>query len=200
MTIIYIITVLLCILMLLLWLPLTITISYKEDFTLDLKYLFIKYRIYPKQAVQSKKKIKKTPKKKKKPKTSGKERLHIVWDLVQSAKKPVYYLSKRLKIRELEVSVMVGGEDAAKIAMDYAKINSSFYTLLATLYNFVDIQLKTVHIECDFLKEKTVYNCKANIVVRPIYHLVAFIRMVMYFIKDAFRKKQQEAELLQKGA
>ena len=109
---------------------------------------------------------KKTPEEKRKEKEQKKrekaakkkkleETIDLVKLLLKSAGKPVKRLISHIRITDVFIDITASGDDAAKAALNYGKINIAVNNLLTFLDQFVRLKVKEVNIDCDFESGKT---------------------------------------------
>ena len=94
----------------------------------------------------------------------------------------------KIKIDEFFADVRIGG-DAYDIAMEYGKINSALYPLLGLLYHTGVLKQAEINIVPDFLRQKTSYNARVSLSIRPVHLLVCAAAIVSYILRN--RKKEQ---------
>lgn len=105
----------------------------------------------PAQSVKTKK-----AKKQKNPKAPTlSELFEIIKVLVNSLCKPLKKLLRRIEIRNLEIRVLCGGEDAAKAALKFGAVNLAVGNALGFLGSFFTLKQPQVDINVDFQSEET---------------------------------------------
>ncbi len=105
----------------------------------------------PAQSVKTKK-----AKKQKNPKAPTlSELFEIIKVLVNSLCKPLKKLLRRIEIRNLEIRVLCGGEDAAKAALKFGAVNLAVGNALGFLGSFFTLKQPQVDINVDFQAEDT---------------------------------------------
>ncbi len=83
--------------------------------------------------------------------------LLLVSNLLQSVNSAIITLIKGLHIRSLYVKMIIGGSDAAKIAMDYGKICGSYYALKGLIFSTMKVHEYDECIEPDYLSNSSEY-------------------------------------------
>ncbi len=163
-------------LFLLLCCPLFVNISYVGQKTqVYLRYLFIKIRLYP----QKKSKKKKKNKNEKKERTSDKSAVPKKSDdaFFDKAQKIVSLISSGGRVLGLvlsmhnakfNLSIKVGGEDAAEIAIKCGRLSAFFHSAAAVISNAVNIRSREISIYPDYDSKKTVYTFYARLWFYPI--------------------------------
>lgn len=79
---------------------------------------------------------------------------------------------KHIRIYDVYIDIVVGGEDAAKVAINYGKMNAFVNGGLKILDTMITLQVKDVNIEADFDKEKSDYfaHGKAKLRLSTLLH------------------------------
>lgn len=159
----YIIAAILLLLLLVAWLPVTLTVRYREELSVEISTLAIKRRLYPKQkkkikisdyskkniekrrkkALKKKLKAEKKRQKKQKPQNSGtpatsaKKRGLI--ESIELIKELLSVLipktAKRVKIKATRIIINVATDDAAKTALLFPAVNGAVLGLVTYLDN-----------------------------------------------------------------
>jgi hypothetical protein len=188
----------------------TAHIDYKDDFKVKVKYLF--FKIYPKKS--KKKKIKYKKKKQKLTKkieqkqsitsrvakesgmasfakdiSKANERsfdfqmLKLIYD---SAKPAMRNFIGKLRVTNVQLNCIVGGDDAAKIALTYGFQSAAVSAGLAWLNEVLTLKIKKVDVTADFNKPETELTMKCKIKIRVG---AAVICMLQFIIRTAKNSK-----------
>ena len=153
----------------------------------------------PKKAGPGKKKKVKQPEKKPE-KGNIKETVQIVLDLIRSVAKPLGDLLKKSRVTDLRLTLRVGGEDAAEIALNYGKLCGVVYGSLAALQNFIRVRVKKLDLSCDFCSEKTEQEIDFKLKMRVGSVLRAVIRMGIRFLAHTYKRTKSSAPNTQSAA
>lgn len=187
---------LLGLLLLLLVIPASASVRFEEEeFYLSVRYLFLKFRIFPpkekkqknndKDAEDKKEDEKQSPKKEKKKKTLP-ELLHFVNKIVSSASSGLQFLLKFLWIRRVELVVPVHAEDAGDTAVQFGQVQALIGGTRAVLDNIFNISYKMLQVYPDFSGQYAAgiyFSCK--IVASPVIMLAtAFVAFKRYLTYD----------------
>ena len=181
-----------------------INIAYDGDWHTVARYLFIKINVMKiikkseEKALKSEKKAKKNAKKDKKKKEKSekdkdkdKNKKNVGWetikDLLNSAKEPTKILIKKTSVSDLDVKIIVSGEDAAQTAIKYGNICITVHTAIAALRNYVKVNIKNMNLGCDFLNNKTTYDIKFNIKIRVFTIIILTISFIKNTVKTGIR-------------
>ena len=194
----YIILAVIALIVILFSIKVSVTAVYDETFTLDIKWLFIKLRIYPedeeKRAKKEAKKAEKDQKKKnskqekpKKEKTeeSASPKSNIFKDFynnqgfaatVNLIRTAAAQLGGFLKgvyrafvIENLTVLLKVSaGDDAAQTAVKYGKVCSAVYPAMGFICSNMKVKQYDVNVVPDFISAENTATFKLSLSVRPI--------------------------------
>lgn len=204
-------------------LDLTFTVHYSEAFLISVGVGPFKYGLLVTEEEKAKREAKKKQKeaKKKKPtskkaepgkkkkvkqpekkpeKGNIKETVQIVLDLIRSVAKPLGDLLKKFRATDLRLTLRVGGEDAAEIALNYGKLCGVVYGSLAALQNFIRVRVKKLDLSCDFCSEKTEQEIDFKLKVRVGSVLRAVIRMGIRFFAHTYKRTKSSAPNTQSAA
>ncbi len=83
------------------------------------------------------------------------ELFELIRVLVDSLGKPLKKLLRRIEIRDFDIRVLCGGEDAAKAALKFGAVNLAVGNALGFLGSFFTLKQPHVDINVDFQSEKT---------------------------------------------
>lgn len=156
---------------------------------------------------EAEEKKKKTPEEKRREKEQKKrekeakkkkliETIDLVKLLVKSAGKPVKRLISHIRINDLYIDITASGDDAAKAALNYGKINIAVHNLLAFLYQFVRLKVKEINIDCDFESGKTDFMLYCKVKMRISTALGCAIWFLFRMLKLSLQKNTAEQKTL----
>lgn len=142
----------LIILLLLLFVPFVFTVTYFNNPTLSVKWLFFRFVLFPQKPKKAKQKVKKT-KKATKPKKEQ-PKLEMPKNLFDFLKKCTAILKqymhavgssfKKIKVYDCHLQVAVAGEDAASAAINCGYYNSVVYPTFAFLGTVVTLNKPSI--------------------------------------------------------
>ena len=194
----YIILAVIALIVILFSIKVSVTAVYDETFTLDIKWFFIKLRIYPedeekkakKEAKKAEKEQKKKNSKKEKPKKekteeSASPKSNIFRDFynnqgfaatVNLIRTAAAQLGGFLKgvyrafvIENLTVLLKVSaGDDAAQTAVKYGKVCSAVYPAMGFICSNMKVKQYDVNVVPDFISAENMATFKLSLSVRPI--------------------------------
>ena len=191
MTALIVILIIIAAVAVLLFIPLNLYISYSESKTLVwLRYLFIKYKLYPEKQ-KKKKKEKKEPAAKraeseKKPKESFFKKLvkvqgvkgliSILKEALSILKQFLEDFTKHILVRRLTINIVTGGEDAAASAMNFGYVCDAVYPAIGALSGLVTLcRVPEVEVKPDFYSKSSRATLYAHIAVRPAFVIAAVV-------------------------
>ena len=194
----YIILAVIALIVILFSIKVSVTAVYDETFTLDVKWLFIKFRIYPEDEEKKAKKEAKKAEKEKKKKNSKKEK-HKKEKTEESASPKsnifkVFYnnqgfaatvnlirtaaaqlggflkgVYRAFVIENLTVLLRVSaGDDAAQTAIKYGKVCSAVYPAMGFICSNMKVKQYDVNVVPDFISAENTATFKLSLSVRPI--------------------------------
>ncbi len=207
---IVIIAVILLLLVLFSLLPIKLYVKYEnEAAVVKAGLLFFRFQIFPQKEKKPKKRKRKkkptkaavaakekqadqaTQKKKKKDKKSKeeiKEIVSAVCDLLRASVKPLGFGLRHARIDNLDLRIVVGGEEPDETAILYGRWNAAVYGGLAILRNFVKINCNRLTIAVDFTEPETTIFASATFKI-PIYAaLITALRMGGRFLVNTLKK------------
>lgn len=120
------------------------------------------------------------------------ETIDLVKLLVKSAGKPVKRLISHIRINDLYIDITASGEDAAKAALNYGRINIAVHNLLAFLYQFVRLHVKKVSIGVDFESGETKFALYCKVKMRISTALGCGIWFLFRMLKLSLQKNTQK--------
>lgn len=124
------------------------------------------------------------------------ETIDLVKLLVKSAGKPVKRLISHIRVNDLYIDITASGEDAAKAALNYGKINIAVHNLLAFLYQFVRLKVKEINIDCDFESGKTDFMLYCKVKMRISTALGCGIWFLFRMLKLSLQKNTAEQKAI----
>lgn len=147
------------------------------------------------QSVQSvkpekspKQKKQKKPKNPKAPTLS--ELFEIIRVLVNSLCKPLKKLLRRIEIRNLEIRVLCGGEDAARAALKFGAVNLAVGNALGFLGSFFTLKQPHVDINVDFQSEETKAECSCTVKMCMMIFVIFLFTFLGRLIVRALRSEK----------
>ena len=172
----------LAILFLLIILPLGARVNYDSDgFALDVIAGPVRIPVIPGKPKDPEEKKEKTKKDKKeaakksaepsgKPKETKKEKKKggSVTDFLPIVKTVLDLLNglrKKLRIRQLQLNLILAGDDPCDLAVNYGKANAAMGNLLPRLERVFVIKKRDIQIQCDFEASETVILARADITI-----------------------------------
>lgn len=190
--------VIVALLLLLLLLPLTVDLSFKNEFWLKIKYSGITFfdsekRVKLKKAKKKKRKSHKkaaetTPKKENFFKKTYKQKglldtIRYFAKVLKLLFEKIGWVFKYLKFRKFYFDLSVATPDAATTAINYGKICGAVYPIISFLETNADFKSKDVSIKPNFDKTDTEFQISVSVTTRAFFLLVAIFAIFLKILK-----------------
>lgn len=205
MVFLYILLSLIIFIVLLLCIKITFITEYDEEFELEARWLFIKYRLYPpkeKKSEPKKKDVTKKSKKDSKPKKEKKpniikrfyenQGLTGVVELINTAASVVNGMFKRIfksiVIDSMEIAMQVTGGDSAITAINYGEVCATVFPAMGLICSTMRVKKYKVNIAPDFIGTQNKAYFSAVVSVVPIKIVNAAIILVFQFFFKVLAK------------
>lgn len=204
MTALLILSIVLLVLAFLLLMPVTIKAGYHTELWANVRYLFFKYKIAPREEKpEKKKKIEKKEQKKEEPEEENsiwdmiKETglsgfLHIIKELVKVVGGALNGILRRATITKLFVQVAVCGEDAADCAVNYGYVCTAVYPAVGVVTSAVKKYKKlNIDIRPDYDGGESRVNCEVSARAPMVFVLFHAATGGYRALKQFIKAKQQ---------
>lgn len=168
-----------------LFLPLSVSVDFKNDFFVKIFFIGIKvYEIKQKEEVESKSQ-ETTEKKEKKPSlfarfkekygfaSAVKEFFRFFKAVLSHTKK----FLRHIKFEKVKLSIKIATDDAAKTAIEYGAVCGAVYPILSELSALARIEYKKIDILSDFESGKSEFNFSLKIRLRIFYCLITAYKL-----------------------
>lgn len=153
MIVLYITAVLVVLLLILIFVPVSLILDYNEEFGFSVRIFGIK-AAPRKQKKKTCKKVEDKPKKsslKNRIKRDGiSETLKKGAGFLKGALTRVKKLLPHIKVRDLRIKISVSGNDAALTAIEYGAVCAAVYPFLSWLYSVINIKAKQIDVISSF--------------------------------------------------
>ena len=182
--------------------PVSAEVSYEEDFSLRIGYLFVRYRVYPRPERKGKKrKPEKAPKPEKGKYASRvagllhREGLAGFLGLLEKVSRVALGSAKKLMshtvVDLLVLDLSVGGEDAAQTALNYGRACGVVSTALGALSSAAKCRRRSVRVAPDFQSGKSSVRFRVRIKIRLFFLISAALAALIGFLKIYKKYKRQ---------
>lgn len=185
---------------LLLMIPIHVRAEWKETLSVEIRYLFLKFKLYPAEKKEKKKKKSsektkteseaKPPKKKKK--KLPEEVVDEIIEAIDHYGPGTKMILRNIRLHTLEGFWKIAADDAAECAVRYGKICAYLNTALGFFRNFVKIEKIKLRVYPDFVAEQEEIWVKADGEANPLILLIGFLRVGAVFLRDSFRKAKRK--------
>lgn len=185
-----------------LFLPVRVSLKFKEEFSVKVYFLGIK--IYePKEKEEKPKQKGKTQNNaiKEKPKTlllKLKEKhgfsgaVREIFGFLKDVFTHIKAFLKHIKIEKLKLFINVASDDAAKTAIDYGRVCAVTYPFLSALDSMANIEYKKIDIKSDFEATESEFSFGFNVKLRIFYLLIALFKVYNEYTKFTARIEANE--------
>lgn len=194
---------LLLLIILLLCSKIKLVLAYEDSFSVYLKFLFLKFRLYPEEDKKHKKKPKSKSKRGSgKPKERAKTTPDKIIRLIKAMKDVVAdFISSffgKLHIRFLKIHADIGCEDACKTALAYGAVTQSVAYAIELLDNISNVdktRSSSIDIRANFISQKSwvELNCELYLRVFSVFPL-GIKGLKTFFSYKLIKEKLLEAE------
>lgn len=189
MIVLWILLGLLAAVFLLLLVPVHADVRYREKLELDVRYLFLRRTLLPapeepqaeKAEAPSKEKKPKAQKRKKNPMLEKLARfkeaeglsglLHLAGDFLRLTGTSAAKIIRRLKIRDFDLYVLTGDEDAAAAAILYGQACAVVYPAAEALFTLAKCRRRRVSVDLDYAVKTPAVQLAADVSIRPLFAL-----------------------------
>lgn len=172
---------------LVMFIPITLRASYKEDFWCAVYIGFVKLQLVPAKPKKEKKKVKKQTPKTEQPKKATEKKpslikkygiewlLNLIKRVAELAVSALQDFFSHILIKKLSLSISVAGDDAADTAIKYGKYCAVVYPAVGTIVRVVKCKGYGVDINPNF-SEKAETEINFDFVARVfVFRLVALV-------------------------
>lgn len=200
MTFLYVLLSIIAAIILLLCIRVVAVLNYNEYFNLNVRWLFLKFQIYPKKEKheeKANKEKKDEPKDKKKKKESKNKSNPLkefyenqgfngVLELIGNASSAVTGMLKRIMkaivINDLNLGISVSGSDSASTAIDYGETCAKVYPAMGAVCSTMNVRKYEVDIKPDFINgiKKAQFNVVISVI--PIRIINAALILVVQLL------------------
>lgn len=143
-----------------------------------------------------KKKIKKakkrTKKEKKKLSYSPMEIYKFAVEMLEGLSRPMKRIVKGIRISNLELDFIIGGEDAFETALSYGRISGITGYLIGLIQSLMTLHIKDADISTDFDAKESTYNAKMLIKLRLGTFLIAAFSIIFKIFANTIKMKNKD--------
>ena len=195
---------------LLLFLPLKVYISFKEEFFIKVKFASVKIFEIPEKESNKRKKKKASGNSDRKEKSESEtfkdaKKLFVklkekygfskavrkIFALLKEMLSHIKPYLSHIKIKKIVLNLTVASGDAATTAIEYGKICSAVYPVLSFFDTYKGVYFKEINVGTDFTSQKTVFDFSLQIKVPIIYFVIMAFKVVIDY-KNFIEEKVYE--------
>lgn len=185
MIVLWILLGLLLVLLLCLLIPVHVQVEYGDAFTLDVRYLFLKFRILPapeKEKAEPKEKAEKAEEKKPNPTLEKIKRvfkaegfsgfMELVGTFLKLTATQAVRIIRKIRLRDFDLYVMTGKEDAAEAAVFYGQVCALVYPAAEALFTLTGCKKRRrVSVDLDYNVKTPYVRLAADLSILPVFVL-----------------------------
>jgi len=112
--------------------------------------------------------------------------------LLVSSFTPIKRFVRKLRVERVRINCVIGGDDAAKVALTYGLQSAVISSFLAWLKETVRLKTDEVNITADFMREETVQHIRFRVRVRVATVVGALIKFAIDVAKKKAKKKSKK--------
>lgn len=198
--------IIICVFLLLIFLPLTVDLSYDENFILKIKFSGITFFDNEKRVnIKSKRKSKKKSKEKAEGSSDPKENflkktykqkgllgsISYFSEIFVLAFKRLWWVIKHFKFRKFRLNLTIATSDAANTAINYGKICGAVYPAIAFLESNANFKSKEINISTDFDKTNAELKVQVSVTTRILFWIIAAISALLGFLKLQSKEREK---------
>ena len=105
------------------------------------------------------------------------------WPLLEAVGKLLNDLRKKLRVKKLELHLVMGGDDPCNLALSYGKAWAAVGNIMPVLEKVFVIKKRDVQVHCDFMAQSTKIYLKLNLTMT----LLRLIRLLVQYGMNAHR-------------
>ncbi|MBR7133250.1 MAG: hypothetical protein IKD04_06920 [Clostridia bacterium] len=208
MTALIIIGVILLILLLILFSPVRVWVSYEDSFHLKLYFAGIKIFSTKSDIGQEKEKTTDKGSDAKSENTAIKEgkrffgflkekygfsgAVKTVFGFIGDVLAHIKKLLRHIKFKSIILDISVSGDDAAKTAVEYGGVCAAVYPVLSVLDTCAGFSYKQINIKSDFVSENSRFRFSGSVILRVFFLLVAAIKIYSEYKKFVSKENFNE--------
>lgn len=186
-----------------LFLPLKVFVSFKEEFSVIIKFVGIKVFEVPEKATKKKTSVKNKSEKTEKEQKPKSQLLENTKQIFVSLKEKYGFAGavnkifkfigellshikpylRHIKIKKIKLNLKVASNDAASTAIDYGKVCSAVYPVLAYLDTFKAVYFKEINLSSDFTSQKSEFDFSLQANIPIIYLFLVALKVVVDYKK-----------------
>ena len=187
--------------------PVSVEAEFEEEFSARVRYLFVRYRIYPRPEKPEKKEPKEAPPAEKKPsklrELLRKRGLSGFLELAREFSRIALGGAKKLLshtvVDRLALDLAVGGDDAAAGALNYGRAGAAVSTARGALLSAAKCKKPRVEVAPDFVGGKSAVHFRVRLKIRLCFlvssalaALFGFVRLYLKIKKESGHPDQKE--------
>lgn len=189
----------------LLFCPVSLEARYEEQLTARVGFLFFHYTVLPVKKDETEKREEKEEKQKKPSKLKEllqQNGLSGFVQLLRALSRAAYGSLKKVLshtvVQLFDLSMTVGGEDAAQTAIRYGEVCGAVFSALSVLFSKVKWKRREIHIAPDFQEGKNTVLFHIRVKIKLFFLISAALSAILSFIKAYLKLKKESGHSDQK--
>ncbi len=173
--------------LILLFSPAYMYICYDGDFVIFVRFLLLKFKIYPPKHKRKDAKSKKKKNSAQKVKTDGQSFLKQLENIKNIASAVKKHILKAFTIRRFKLDITVASDDPCETALLFGAVNAAAFTAAGVVDCLVSVTDRQINVTADYNEEKT--SVLADIVLRTfLFKLLS--GLILLTIDDTINLKK----------
>lgn len=193
--------------------PVRAEISFHQEFSLTVRYLFLSFPVLP--GGKEEEPEKREPEKEKKTEGGGLEKLKAVlkqegfggflkalFEIVRMVASSSKRLISRIGLKRFDLYLCLGGAaDAADAAIRYGQVSAAVYSACGALFGLMPCRKKAVTVDLDYGTEENKVDFSAKLSIRPLFVLKEGLSLLIHSVPylRRFLRAGASNEKLKKG-
>ena len=194
----YIIGTIFLLLLAILLLPLKVKISFCEEFSFKVKFLFFTVYKPKEKPIENKKSTKKEPPKKTesmfselKSKNGFVGAVKEIFKLFSDSLQHIKFLLRFIKFKNIKLNLNVASTDAAGTAIQYGAVCSVVYPVLSFFESIANVKYKNINIKSDFDSKESRFDFSLDISLQLLFLLLSGFKIYKEYKKFSVRNDLQ---------
>lgn len=118
----------------------------------------------------------------------------IIKGLIDSSSPPVKRMLKKIRVSDVYIDIVVGGEDSAKVALTYGSMYALICPVIEWLKSVISVKVEELNIEADFEKEKTDYFVHAKAKLRLSTAIGCALWLLVRILKNSVSNQAKQVK------
>lgn len=186
-----------------LFLPITVKLSYKDKLKFKIKYSGITlFNNQKKKKISTKKKkVKETADNNQKSKDSFIKEIYkqngffgtvkYFSEILGVVLKKLLWIVRRSKFKRFNLELIVATDDSAKTAIEYGGVCCAVYPTMSLLETNAHFTQKSVNVSADFEKKQSEFSVDFSVSIKLVYFLIAVVSALKTYYKLHYKESEK---------